>query len=534
MVLSMSATELAVESAPNRPVLLPRRVYWMGCSLRCVVVLAFGLCDDGFDKMNDIPNTDDAQSYEGVDLNDRVPPNDLTAEAAVLSAVLLSRETLDRILPIVSAEHFYSDANAKIYEAYVDLSAAGRTIDILTVRSWLDDRGLLQRVGGAPYLVEILDSVPAVSNVDDYARRIKEKWRLRELITTCRRVSAEGYGPLTDVQQFIDGAEQAVYDIARTPESTTIQPLKEVIQTTFSRLNESLKRGNRITGTSTGFTQLDKLTGGLNEGDLIIVAARPGMGKTSLVLNMAVNVALPKRIQTQNADGSLTERQEQGAGVAIFSLEMPREQLAARLLCSEARVDVSKLRQGYLHPEDWALLTKAAGELAKLPVWIDDTSDLSILDLRAKVRRIQSMQGAPLGLVMIDYLQLMSGNPKISSREQQISEISRNLKKLAKDLSVPVVALSQLNRAVETRGTKDKRPQLSDLRESGAIEQDADTIVFIYRDDYYNPEDTTMAGLAELIVAKQRNGPTGRIKVRFTKACTRFDNLEQGEYDDLQ
>lgn len=465
-------------------------------------------------------------------MDERVPPNDLSAESAVLSAVLLSRDTLDKIQPIVSPEHFYSDANRKIFEAFADLSANGRPIDILTVRSWLDDRGLLQRVGGARYLAEILDAVPAVSNVDDYAKRIKEKWRLRELITTCRRVSAEGYGTVEDVQKFIDGAEQSVYDIARTPESTTIQPLKDVIQATFVRLNEALKRGNRITGTPSGFTKLDKLTGGLNEGDLVIVAARPGMGKTSLVLNMAVNVALPKLVKSEDGEGGESERQEEGSGVAVFSLEMPREQLAARLLCSEGRVDVSKLRQGFLQREDWSRLTKAAGELAKLPIWIDDTSDLSILELRAKVRRIQSLQSQRLGLVMIDYLQLMSGNPKVSSREQQISEISRNLKKLAKDLSVPVVALSQLNRAVETRGTKDKRPQLSDLRESGAIEQDADTIIFIYRDDYYNPDDPAAAGLAELIVAKQRNGPTGRIKVRFTKSCTRFDNLAEGEYGD--
>jgi replicative DNA helicase len=463
-------------------------------------------------------------------MDERVPPNDLGAESAVLSAVLLSRDTLDKIQPIVSPEHFYSDANRKIFEAFADLSANGRPIDILTVRSWLDDRGLLQRVGGARYLAEILDAVPAVSNVDDYAKRIKEKWRLRELITTCRRVSAEGYGTVEDVQKFIDGAEQSVYDIARTPESTTIQPLKDVIQATFVRLNEALKRGNRITGTPSGFTKLDKLTGGLNEGDLVIVAARPGMGKTSLVLNMAVNVALPKLVKSEDGEGGESERQEEGSGVAVFSLEMPREQLAARLLCSEGRVDVSKLRQGFLQREDWSRLTKAAGELAKLPIWIDDTSDLSILELRAKVRRIQSLQSQRLGLVMIDYLQLMSGNPKVSSREQQISEISRNLKKLAKDLSVPVVALSQLNRAVETRGTKDKRPQLSDLRESGAIEQDADTIIFIYRDDYYNPDDPAAAGLAELIVAKQRNGPTGRVKVRFTKSCTRFDNLAEGEY----
>lgn len=485
--------------------------------------------------MRAVPHAErDEAGDPGISLEERVPPHDLAAESAVLSAVLLSRDTLDKVQPIVAPEHFYSDANRKIYEAFADLSSHDRPIDILTVRSWLDDRGLLQRVGGARYLAEILDAVPAISNVDDYARRIKEKWRMRELITTCRRVAAEGYGTIEDVQKFIDSAEQSVYDIARTPESTTVLPLKDVIQSTFVRLNASLQRGSRVTGTPTGFTKLDKLTGGLNEGDLVIVAARPGMGKTSFVLNMAVNVALPKLVQSRDGEGGESTHQEEGAGVAVFSLEMPREQLAARLLCSEGRVDVSKLRQGYLQREDWTRLTKAAGELAKLPIWIDDTSDLSVLELRAKVRRIQAMQGdrGRLGLVMIDYLQLMSGNPRVTSREQQISEISRNLKKLAKDLSVPVVALSQLNRAVETRGTKDKRPQLSDLRESGAIEQDADMIVFIYRDDYYNPEDPAAAGLAELIVAKQRNGPTGRIKIRFTKAWTRFDNLAEEEYEE--
>ena len=474
-------------------------------------------------------------SLEDVDVglgDGRIPPQDLGAESAVLSAVLLSRDVLDRIQPIVSPEHFYSDANKKIFEAFVDLAGVGRPIDILTVRSWLEDRGWLERVGGPRYLVEILDAVPAVSNVDDYARRIKEKWRLRELIAACRRVAAEGYGTVEDVQKFIDGAEQTVYDIARTPESTTILPLKEVVRATFNQLSENLARGGHITGTPTGFTRLDQMTGGLNDGNLVIVAARPGMGKTSLVLNMAVNVALPSMVTTADGDGVESTTREEGAGVAIFSLEMPREQLAARLLCSEGRVDVSKVVQGKLYDDDWRKLTKAAAELTRLPIWIDDTSDLSILELRAKVRRIQSMQGSNnrLGLVMIDYLQLMSGNPKIPSREQQISEISRNLKKLAKDLSVPVVALSQLNRAVETRGTKDKRPQLSDLRESGAIEQDADMIIFIYRDSYYKPDDTEAAGLAELIVAKQRNGPTGRIRVRWTSSCTRFDNLAEGEY----
>ena len=473
---------------------------------------------------------------EELSIEGRVPPHDLEAEAAILSAVLLSRDALDKVQPLVSPEHFYSDANRKIWEAFVDLSMKGRPIDILTTRSWLADRGLLQRVGGATYLAQILDAVPAVSNVDDYARTVREKWRLRQLISACQRISAEGYGTLENVQDFIDQSEQAVYEIARSPEATTVQPIKEVIQTTFRHLNEMWQRGGRVVGASTGFTRLDTLTGGLNPGDLIIVAARPGMGKTSLVLNMAINAALPKLIE-QDDGGEESTRQEPGSAVAVFSLEMPREQLAARLLCSEARIDVAKLRQGFLQKDDWTRLTRAAGELAKLPIWIDDTSDLSVLDLRAKVRRIQAMSqtsGVTLGLVVIDYLQLMTGNAKVSSREQQISEISRNLKKLAKDLSVPVIALSQLNRAVETRGTKDKRPQLSDLRESGAIEQDADMIIFIYRPDYYNDEDPSIQGLAELIVAKQRNGPTGKIMVRFTKSCTRFDNLADEEYDQLR
>ncbi len=480
-----------------------------------------------------------ARTAEPLPLSDgRVPPNDLDAEAAVLSAILLSRDALDKVQPILQPEHFYSDANRKIFEAFTDLSSKGRPIDILTTRSWLADRELLQRAGGSAYLAQILDSVPAVANVDDYAKTVREKWRMRQLISSCQRVAAEGYGTVDNVQQFIDMAEQSVYEIARTPEATTVQHVKDVIRTTFDRLNEALQRGNRITGTPSGFTRLDKLTGGFNPGDLIITAARPGMGKTSLVLNIAVNVALPQLVESESPedpDGGMAGnvRQESGAGVAVFSLEMPKEQLAARLLCSEARVDVSKLRTGHLQREDWTRLTKAAGELAKLPIWIDDASDLSILELRAKVRRIQAMH-APrkLGLVVIDYMQLMTGNPKITSREQQISEISRGLKKLAKDLGVPVIALSQLNRAVETRGTKDKRPQLSDLRESGAIEQDADTILFIYREEYYNKEDPAAEGLAELILAKQRNGPTGSIKVRFTKSCTRFDNLAEEDYDD--
>jgi replicative DNA helicase len=472
----------------------------------------------------------------------RVPPNDLDAEAAILSAIFLSRDVLDRVVHVLEAEHFYSDANRKIYEAFVDLTANGRPIDALTTRSWLADHGVLQRVGGAAYIAQIIDAVPAISNVDDYARIIREKWRLRQLIAACQQVSAEGYAPVESVQAFIDQAEQSVYEIARTLESTTVRPIGEVIRTAFHQITEASKRGTRITGVPTGFTKLDELTGGLHAGDLVVVAARPGMGKTAFVLNVAVNVALPKLVESEAAEGGDdgfggNVRQEPGHGAAIFSLEMPQEQLAARLLCAEARVDLSKIRRNRIDNDDWSRLTKAAGELAKLPVWIDDTSDLSVLELRGKIRRIQSMCAGKdqpkLGLVMVDYLQLMSGNQRAPSREQQISEISRGLKRLAKDLRVPVVALSQLNRAVETRGTKDKRPQLSDLRESGAIEQDADTIVFIYRDEYYERDNPEVAGIAELIVAKQRNGPVGKCKVRFDHGSTRFDNLAAEDYEEL-
>jgi replicative DNA helicase len=461
----------------------------------------------------------------------RVPPNDLDAEAAVLSAVLMRAAAFDVVQPMLAPEHFYSDANRQIFESFGELAASGRPVDILTVRSWLTDHDKLQRAGGSAYLAQILDSVPVAFNFEEYARIVREKWRVRQLIAECQRVAAEGYGAIDDPQAFIDAAEQAVYDIARSPESSSVHHVQDAVREVFDELNAAEQRGTTVTGTPSGITRLDRLTGGFNSGDLVIVAARPGMGKTALVLNMAVNVAAPRAQQPEPGlfDAPDPEPDQGPAGVAIFSLEMPRKQLATRLLCAEARVDVAKLRNGGMQREDWVRLTAAAGFIARAPIWIDDTSDQTVLGMRAKVRRIQAMYPGKLGLVAVDYLQLMSGNPKVN-REQQIAEISRGLKKLAKDLEVPVVALSQLNRAVETRG-RDKRPQLSDLRESGAIEQDADAVLFIYREEYYNKDDAAAEGLAELILAKQRNGPTGKVRVRFTKSCTRFDNLANEDYD---
>ncbi|KYF83635.1 replicative DNA helicase [Sorangium cellulosum] len=474
----------------------------------------------------------------------RVPPHDLDAEAAVLSAILLHRDALDRVLEILKADHFYSEANSRIYEGAQELAAAGTPIDIVSVASWLRDRERLAQVGGAAYLAQLADATPAVAHVAAHARVVYEKWRVRQLIATCQRVAAEGYGDVGVVQEFIDGAEQAVYQLARTPQGTSTQPIAQVLKAAFEQITAAAERGDRITGISTGYEKLDAKTAGLHDGDLTIVAARPGMGKTSFVLNLAVNVASPRTVSSPGPDdvGHGVERHDPGFGAAVFSLEMPREQLATRMVCSEGRVDVGKLRQGFLQPDDWRRLTEAASFLSTLPIWIDDTPAISLLELRAKVRRIQAEYdrapsdghpGRRVGLVVIDYLQLMKGRDGVNSREQEISEISRGLKQLAKELKVAVIALSQLNRAVETRTTKDKRPQLSDLRESGAIEQDADNIIFIYRDEYYNAETTNQKGIAELIVAKQRNGPTGKVLTRFTSSCTRFDNLAPGDYPEL-
>jgi len=467
----------------------------------------------------------------------RVPPHDLDAEAAVLSAVMVDPLALDKVNEFLRPEHFYSEAHRRIYEAATELSSQGRPVDVIQIASWLRDRDRLAQVGGMAYLTEVLNAAPAVVNVVSYGRTIHEKWRVRQLILACQRVAAQGYAGYGEAKEFIDSAEQAVYDIARTQDSTSVQPLRDVMRETFQRITKATERGARIIGIPTGFDRYDRMTSGLHDGELTIVAARPGMGKTSLVLNMAVNVASPQQLESANDPNERWT--EPGQGVVVFSLEMPREQIVNRMLCAEARVDVSRVRTGMLTPSDWTKLTQAASHLANLHIWVDDSAALSILELRSKVRRLKSEFDAVdpktgertqrLGLVVVDYLQLMRGRENAASREQEISEISRGLKQLAKELSLPVIALSQLNRAVETRGEKSKRPQLSDLRESGAIEQDADNICFIYRDEYYNKE-TADRSVAELIIAKQRNGPTDTVKVKFDAQYTRFENLGDGEY----
>ena len=452
---------------------------------------------------------------------------------------------------LVQLTRDHSLANGRIYAAAEALALAGSPIDIVSIASHLRDRERLAQIGGSSYLAQLADATPAVAHVGTHARTVHEKWRLRTLIATCQRVAAEGYGDVGEVQAFIDGAEQGIYALARTEQTTTVQPVRDALRAAFAQITEAAERGGRITGIPTGYEQLDAKTAGLHAGDLMILAARPGMGKTSFALNLGVNVAGPRMGEPRPGEPQDERAEEPGFGVCVFSLEMPREQVAVRMVCSEGRVDVGKVRRGMLSADDWQKLTEAARYLSSLPIWIDDTSALGVLELRAKVRRIQAeynrdeVKADPargikaqaerrVGLVIVDYLQLMKGREGVSSREQEISEISRGLKQLAKELMVPVIALSQLNRAVETRTTKDRRPQLSDLRESGAIEQDSDTILFIYRDEYYNPETSNAKGIAEILIGKQRNGPTGKILTRFTASCTRFDNLAASDYPELE
>lgn len=469
----------------------------------------------------------------------RVPPHDLDAESAVLAAVMLDALALDSVLEILKPEYFYSDANGKIFAAAVKLALDHKPVDIVTVAGVLRDTndGSLASIGNATYLAQIADATPAVAHIAAHAKVVVEKWRLRQLIARCQKIAAEGYGEVDSIQEFIDQAEQAIYELAQMDRGKTgVSAIGTVLRTVFQDMHIAAQAGKRMTGTPTGYAKFDEKTSGQHEGDLTIVAARPGMGKTAMVLNMAVNVASPRELEVEGV-----RHTEQGDGVMVFSLEMPREQLAARMVCSEGRVDLGKMRNAMLQPDDWRRLTEAASYLSALPIWLDDTPAITLLEVRAKVRRQQAeynraavaatatspaVPARKVGLVVIDYLQLMKGTGDEGSREQEISALSRGLKALAKELRIPVIALSQLNRAVETRG-KDKRPQLSDLRESGAIEQDADMIVFIFRPAYYDPKNKP--GMAELIIAKQRNGPTGTVYVKYTDSYTRFEDYTPGE-----
>jgi len=428
----------------------------------------------------------------------------------VLGGILLENQAMNIVIETLSVEDFYSEANAKIFEAMTELSRRGQPVDQVTLREVLVHSGKLGSIGGDEYLLSLSNTIPSVSNIQAHARIIREKSVIRALILACHEVVSRGYGDYGPIDEYLDQSESSIFAVGRERARNPYEHVKDVVMRTFQEIHEAANRGEAITGLPTGYKQLDKMTAGMHAGDLIIVAGRPGMGKTSFALNVAHHACKKNK-----------------SPVAVFSLEMPKGQLVRRLLGSEARVDGNRIRTGQLHKDDWPKLADAAGTLSEMPIWIDDTPAITMLELRAKARRLKSEVG--LSLIVVDYLQLMRSGSRNDSREQEISEISRSLKALAKELEMPVMALSQLNRGVESRGVKDKRPQLSDLRESGAIEQDADTIWFIYRDEVYN-QDSDDRGIAEIIVGKQRAGPTGTCRVRFFNEYTRFDDLAESDY----
>lgn len=453
----------------------------------------------------------------------RPPPSDLDAEAMVLSAVLLDPRRLDEVLEVLrDGSSFYSESNARIYATCVDIAREGAALDIGTVASRLRRQGRLEACGGPAYLAQIVDAVPVVAHVAAHARTVRDLATQRRTIAEAQRIAAEGYGNVGDVREWVGRGAQALTELADA-EAPADEPIHETLTRVFEAVQRQAEQGQATDAVSTGIERLDAIMGGgLRDGDLTIIAGRPGTGKSALAMGFAVNVSAPR---------GTVEAPTHGDYACFFSLEMPREQLVTRAICSEGRVDLGKLRKGHLRVDDWARLTEAGSFMSSLPLWIDDRSGITPLDIRARVRRRQreaELRGQRVRLVVVDYLQLMRGG-RGQNREQQVSDISREMKCLARDLRVPVVCLSQLSRAVETRPGKNKRPMLSDLRESGAIEQDADNIIFVYRDDYYDP-DSKHRGLAELIVAKQRNGPTGKVFAKFLASCTRFDNLAPSDY----
>lgn len=431
-------------------------------------------------------------------------PHNLEAEQTVLGAVLIDNEAFHHAAELLRQSDFYRDAHRKIFSRMAALYSRGQGIDLVTLKDELMRAGELESAGGIAYLTSLVDGVPRASNVPYYASIVKEKSVLRNLIASANRIIQSCFDQPEDTRLVLDQAERSIFEIAEGAIRTGFEPVSEIVKSSFKTIDELSERRELVTGIPTGFIEFDEMTSGLQSSDLIIVAARPAMGKTSLCLNIAQHVGLA---------GSHT--------VGVFSLEMSKEQLVTRMLCSEARVDMHKLRSGFLSEKDWARLIQSVSDLSSARIFIDDTPSMSVLEMRAKARRLKLEHG--LDLLVVDYLQLMQGRGRFENRTQEIANISRALKGLAKELNIPIVALSQLSRAPESRG--DHRPQLSDLRESGALEQDADVVVFIYREEEYDatPENK---GIAELIVGKQRNGPTGTVKVAFIKEFTRFENLE--------
>ena len=440
----------------------------------------------------------------------KIPPHDIDAEQAVLGSMLTDKDAVAEAIETLKEEDFYRDDNKAIFGAVLNLYSKSEPVDIITLKDELESMGKFEQVGGFEYLANLPDKVPTTANVQKYIKIVEEKSLLRNLIKTANEIIDLGYSSTEDVEDIMDNAERKIFDIMQRKSQKGYTPIKDVLVESFTKLEELYNRKQHITGVPTGFVELDYKTAGLHGSELILVAARPAMGKTAFALNIATNAALRGNVP-----------------VAIFSLEMSKDQLVNRILCGEAMVDSNKVRTGKLEEDDWVKLAGAIGPLSEAEIYIDDTPGISIMEIRTKCRKLKMEKN--IGLVVIDYLQLVQGSNKRSgSREQEISEISRSLKILAKEINVPVIALSQLSRAVEQR--PDHRPMLSDLRESGAIEQDADIVMFLYRDDYYNKE-SEKKDIAEVIIAKQRGGSTGTVELLWMGNYTKFVNLEK-RFDD--
>lgn len=439
---------------------------------------------------------------------ERTLPSNLEAERSILGAILLDDKAVHTVFEILKPQDFYLDSHRRIFDKMIQLMNKSRAIDLITLKDELQRASELESVGGAAYLASLTDGLPRALNIEFYADIVKEKSTLRRLIQVSNETMARSYQDEEPAREILEHMEKAVFDIANQQFHTGFSPISPVVSDVFKEIEELSNRKAPVTGLETGFADLDRMTAGMHPSDLIIVAARPGLGKTSFCLNIAEHVAIRKH-----------------KVVAIFSLEMSKEQLVKRLLCSEARIDAHRVNTGYLNKDDWQRLSRASGDLSETKIFIDDTASVTVSELRSKSRRLALEHG--LDLIIVDYLQLMSGSAqRIENRTQEISQISRGLKGVAKELSVPLIAVSQLSRAVESRTGEHRRPQLSDLRESGSIEQDADLVLFIYREEMINPTEEN-AGLAELIIGKQRNGPIGSIQLAFSKQFTKFDNLYQ-------
>ncbi|ANB61656.1 replicative DNA helicase [Anoxybacteroides amylolyticum] len=443
---------------------------------------------------------------------ERIPPQNIEAEQAVLGAIFLDASALTLASEILIPEDFYRAAHQKIFHAMLKVADKGEPVDLVTVTAELADAKALEEVGGVSYLSELADSVPTAANVEYYARIVEEKSVLRRLIRTATSIAQDSYTREDEVDVLLNEAEKKIMEISQRKHSGAFQNIKDVLVQAYDNIEMLHNRKGEITGIPTGFTELDRMTAGFQRSDLIIVAARPSVGKTAFALNIAQNVA--------------TKTNE---NVAIFSLEMSAQQLVMRMLCAEGNINAQNLRTGKLTPEDWGKLTMAMGSLSNAGIYIDDTPSIRVSEIRAKCRRLKQESG--LGMVLIDYLQLIQGSGRNrENRQQEVSEISRSLKALARELEVPVIALSQLSRSVEQR--QDKRPMMSDIRESGSIEQDADIVAFLYRDDYYD-KDSENKNIIEIIIAKQRNGPVGTVQLAFIKEYNKFVNLER-RFDDTQ